>query len=60
MLLLLAMTALAPADRATVVDGHVLRWADDRSEVALFGVNYYPRSRSTTPCWASSAWIAGR
>lgn len=27
--------------RMTVEDG-VLRWTDDRSEVALFGVNYYP------------------
>ena len=32
----------APADRLAVVDrGGVLRWQNDNSEVALFGVNYY-------------------
>ena len=30
----------APADRATELDNGVLRWRDDGSEVALFGVNY--------------------
>ncbi len=37
--------AAAPATRrAAVDDAGVLRWRDDGSEVALFGVNYY------TPC----------
>ncbi|MCD6351780.1 MAG: hypothetical protein J7M26_06645, partial [Armatimonadetes bacterium] len=35
------LMGLGPADRnVTIFDG-VLRWADDGSEVALFGVNYY-------------------
>ncbi|MCU0874499.1 MAG: cellulase family glycosylhydrolase, partial [Pirellulaceae bacterium] len=35
-------TAAAPADRWSVVDPQgVLRWRDDSSEIALFGVNYY-------------------
>ncbi len=35
--------ARRPADRPVFVDKRgVLRWRDDRSEVALFGVNYYP------------------
>jgi len=47
-LLLVTHAALAqpprpPADRRIVLDaGGVLRWQDDQSEVALFGVNYYP------------------
>lgn len=37
-----ACCGTAPADRwARVDDQGVLRWQDDRSEVALFGVNYY-------------------
>ena len=36
-------TERAPAERHVVMDaGGVLRWEDDSSEVALFGVNYYP------------------
>jgi hypothetical protein len=41
----LALTALAVprADRLVKVDAEgVMRWTDDGSEVALFGVNYYP------------------
>lgn len=30
-----------PADRPIIVDKGILRWADTRREVALFGVNYY-------------------
>jgi Cellulase (glycosyl hydrolase family 5) len=38
-----AQPARSPADRDIVMDEEgVLRWQDDRSEVALFGVNYYP------------------
>ena len=34
--------SVVPADRTAVHDGKgVLRWADDGSEVAVFGVNYY-------------------
>ena len=34
--------AIRPADREARVDaGGVMRWADDGSEVAVFGVNYY-------------------
>ena len=34
--------AVAPADRQTRVDAQgVMRWTDDGSEVAVFGVNYY-------------------
>lgn len=34
--------AVAPADRRAMVDAKgVMRWADDGSEVAVFGVNYY-------------------
>jgi len=37
-----AAWAVAPASRTAMADGEgVLRWADDQSEVALFGVNYY-------------------
>jgi hypothetical protein len=32
----------APANRVAAVENGVLRWQDDHSEVALFGVNYYP------------------
>lgn len=42
--MLIALTALllSPADRTVVLDkGGVLRWEDDGTEVALFGVNYY-------------------
>lgn len=36
-------TAVQPANRAAQVDADgVLRWADDNSEVAMVGVNYYP------------------
>ena len=36
------IAAAAPADRVARMDDRgVLRWQDDRSEVALFGVNYY-------------------
>ncbi|NOY81868.1 MAG: cellulase family glycosylhydrolase [Kiritimatiellaeota bacterium] len=46
-ILVLALTvgggAAAPADRTTRIDANgVLRWRDDGTEVALFGVNYYP------------------
>ena len=44
-LALVAMTAFAVprADRLAKVDAEgVMRWTDDGSEVALFGVNYYP------------------
>ena len=47
-LLLVAACASAqyprrPADRVVTMDGEgVLRWLDGGSEVALFGVNYYP------------------
>ncbi len=41
-MLMALLMAAAPAERPTVVDAGVLRWQDDRSEVALFGVNYYP------------------
>jgi hypothetical protein len=35
-------TSAAPAERWSVVDSEgVLRWRDDKSEIALFGVNYY-------------------
>jgi hypothetical protein len=38
-----AAPARPPADRLLAVDPEgVLRWQDDKSEVALFGVNYYP------------------
>jgi len=41
-LLPLMLALAAPAERPVVLDGQgVLRWADDQSEVALFGVNYY-------------------
>ncbi|MBI5833529.1 MAG: cellulase family glycosylhydrolase [Armatimonadetes bacterium] len=41
-LLPLMLALAAPADRAVVLDPQgVLRWTDDQSEVALFGVNYY-------------------
>ena len=36
-----ATAAPRPADRPIVVDKGILRWADTRREVALFGVNYY-------------------
>jgi hypothetical protein len=32
---------LAPADRPSKIEDGRLRWTDDHSEVALFGVNYY-------------------
>lgn len=39
----LCANAVRPADRAAQVDANgVLRWTDDRSEVAIVGVNYYP------------------
>lgn len=45
LLLQSAVVAVAPAEpaaRTAAVDGQgVLRWQDDNSEVALFGVNYY-------------------
>jgi len=35
------IAGLAPADRVVYLDGQgVMRWADDRREVSLFGVNY--------------------
>ena len=38
-----AAMAVPRADRLAKVDaGGVMRWVDDGSEVALFGVNYYP------------------
>ncbi len=41
-LLPLLLTLGAPAERAVMLDEQgVLRWADDKSELALFGVNYY-------------------
>ncbi|MCC7495210.1 MAG: cellulase family glycosylhydrolase [Fimbriimonadaceae bacterium] len=40
--LLLTVALLAPANRPVLVDQGVLRWADDRREVAACGVNYYP------------------
>jgi hypothetical protein len=36
-----ASPAAPPAPRASRCDNGVLRWVDDGSEVALFGVNYY-------------------
>ena len=37
-----SVAAAAPANRWSYVDDSgVLRWRDDRSEIALFGVNYY-------------------
>ncbi|NUQ01820.1 MAG: cellulase family glycosylhydrolase, partial [Armatimonadetes bacterium] len=41
-LLLAILLCQAPAARQAVVEQGVMRWTDDRSEVALFGVNYYP------------------
>lgn len=39
---LLLVSLTAPVPRAAAVDGQgVLRWTDDGSEVAVFGVNYY-------------------
>ena len=41
--LTLAALAVPRADRLVKVDAEgVMRWTDDGSEVALFGVNYYP------------------
>ena len=37
-----AILQAAPANRVAAVENGVLRWQDDHSEVALFGVNYYP------------------
>ena len=40
--LAIAVAAAAPANRWSYVDeSGVLRWRDDRSEIVLFGVNYY-------------------
>lgn len=36
------LSSSGAADRPTVLQDGVLRWADDGTEVALFGVNYYP------------------
>ena len=42
-LLATAAMAVPRADRLAKVDAEgVMRWTDDGSEVALFGVNYYP------------------
>ena len=42
-LLTMAAFAVSRADRLAKVDAEgVMRWTDDGSEVALFGVNYYP------------------
>lgn len=38
----MAVCAVAPADRTATVDSAgVMRWADDGTEVSVFGVNYY-------------------
>ena len=37
-----AIANAAPATRTAAVENGVLRWQDDHSEVALWGVNYYP------------------
>ena len=43
MMLAAAVLAVPHADRFAKVDAEgVMRWTDDGSEVALFGVNYYP------------------
>ena len=42
-LLAFAAVAVPRAERLAKVDAEgVMRWTDDGSEVALFGVNYYP------------------
>lgn len=38
---LLGVAGAAPATRVAIVEDGILRWQDDHSEVALFGVNYY-------------------
>ena len=42
-----AAFAVPRAERLAKVDAEgVMRWTDDGSEVALFGVNYYPDRKS--------------
>ncbi len=41
-MLLAGFAWAGPAVRTAAVENGVLRWRDDGSEVALFGVNYYP------------------